>query len=574
MLHWVRAVPLACLVALAGCGDDRDKTAACDLASLGEATGSTTSAATVQDRRILGPAAPYAPDPGLAMRDAELRGSIAARRQAAWEVARRVLAPVPLAEPRLAERFGGEQPLIPAWHTWYARDDFERVFKKLYRDLGVEGRRMRSPIDPGAGLAWNATALDELPSWPEERYLDYLAEIDTLEEAHGVGNISRNGYSPGAMAHLLRSYVELHACRLEPPPDPYDDDPVREGLPVTAREQLEVAECGWQVLGPFQAGAADVVVTARGQGDADLYVRRGAPPEPAAFDCRSRGDGSDERCVVAGGGPVYVAVFGATAASVALEIAYLAEDVREPTCLDGEMPRDAVVVKAEWRRALDGEGLPVFDTSASAMAARLDDEPEWTADGEAEPSPSDIYTVTLPTGARFHLPALHIMTKELDHWMWITLWYSPTPDTDFGADRPPEIAALPGPWRNYKMCVVTQYVEEDPDPRGGFSGSLGEALAAVHRGGPGASTWCSNPYIEHGPGNAATNCIGCHQHGGTELTTERILSELPHFGTTRVRNNFFTDYSWAVKGALGDDLSALVQAEVDYWDASDPPSNP
>jgi len=569
MLVRVRAPLLVGLIALVGCGDDRDKTAACDLSGI-PSFGEATSAATVQDRKIIGAAAPYTPDLGLAARDAELRASIAARRQVAWEVVQRVLRPVPLGEPRLAERFGGLQPTLPAWHTWYARDDFERVFKKLYRDLGPEGRRVRAPIDPDAGLAWNATALDDLPAWPEERYLEYLAAIDTAEEAHGVGSISRNGYSPGSMAHLLRSYVKQHACRLEPPPAPFDDDPVREGQPVTAREQLALAPCGWQVLGPFQAGDAEVVVTTTGEGDADLYVRRGAPPEPAAYDCRSRGDGSDERCTVEGGGPVYVAVFAATSATIELDVAYLAEDVRDPTCLDGEMPRDAVVVKAEWRRQLGDEPLPVFDTSAARMAERLDGAVEWSADGEASPPAADIYTLTLPTGARFRLPALHIMTKELDHWMWITLWYSPSPDTDFGADRPPEIAALPGPWRNYKMCVVTQYVEEDPDPTGGFEGTLGDALAVVHRDGAGASTWCSNPYIELGPGNAATNCIGCHQHGGTDLTAERILAEQPHFGTTRVRNNFFTDYSWAVRGALGDDLSALVQAEVDYWDASDP----
>ena len=167
------------------------------------------------------------------------------------------------------------------------------------------------------------------------------------------------------------------------------------------------------------------------------------------------------------------------------------------------------------------------------------------------------------------MPALHVMTKELDHWLWITLWWSKDPDTDFGADRPANVAALPGPWRNYKMCVSSAYLEGDPDPRGGAAGTLGDALEAVH-GGVGAPSWCSNPYLELGEGNAATNCIGCHQHGGTDLTPEAILATQPHHGATRVRNNFFTDYLWAIKGGQGEDLSALVQAEVDYWDASDP----
>jgi hypothetical protein len=154
----------------------------------------------------------------------------------------------------------------------------------------------------------------------------------------------------------------------------------------------------------------------------------------------------------------------------------------------------------------------------------------------------------------------------------MTLWWSDRPDDDFGADRPAAVAALPGPWRNYKMCVSTGYLEGDPDPRGGFSGSLGDALAAVTRGGAGAPTWCSNPYIELGAGNADTNCIGCHQHGGTALIAEDIISDparFPHHGRTRVRNNFFTDYSWALQGGRGDDLSAIIKAEVDYWDASE-----
>ena len=549
---------------LAGCGDD-DKTSACDL-SMGEAT----SAVQVQDRKIIGVAAPYTPDLGLAARDEELRTSIAARRQAAWQVVGKVLAPIPLGDPRLAPNFGGVQPELPAWHTWYARDDFERTFKKLYRDLGPVGRRARAPIDPAVGLAWNATALDELPEWPEQRYLDYLATIDMPELASGVGGAHRVGYSPGAMEHLIASYQKQYACRVDPAPDPFDDDPVREGHLVTESEQLVLKSCAWRVLGPFQAGAASVQVTSTGEGDADLYVRRGSAPEPSAYDCKSSGDDSNESCMVAGDGPVYVAVFGAADSTVEVDVAYLSEDVRDPTCLDGELPRDAVLVKADWRRQLTGELLPIYDTSGPRMAVRLNGEATWNADGAGSPPATDIYTIALETGARFRLPALHIMSKELDHWMWITLWWSASPDKDFGADRPAAIAALPGPWANYKMCVTTQYLEGDPDPRGGQAGTLGDALGAVNAGGEGTPTWCSNPYLELGPGNAATNCIGCHQHGGTELTAEAILADTPKFGTTRIRNNFFTDYLWAVKGGNGDDLSSIVQAEVDYWDASDP----
>ena len=554
------------VLCVAACGPD-DKTAECDL-DFGAEMGTATSASLIQDRRVTGVAAPYAPDLGLAARDEELRTSIAARRAAAWKIVEKVLAPVPLGDARLATSFGGAQPTVPTWATWYARDDYDRMFKHLYQGLGPAGRRARAPLDPEAGFAWNALALDGVPEWPEQRYLDYLASIDTPELAQGLVNATRVVYSPGALGHLLKSYEPMHQCRLTPTPDAFAESEVRDGEPITAREQVALDKCGWRVLGPFQAGDAPVTVTSRGTGDADLYVRRGEAPDAATYDCKSDGDSASESCEVDGGGPVWVAVFGASDADVAVDIAYTTEDVRVPTCLAGEMPRDAVIIKADWRRQFQlNDLLPVFNTSGDRMTARFASESLWNEDGQQGPGPDDIFTMIVPsTMARFRLPALHVMTKELDHWVWITLWYSPFPDTDFGADRP---ATLTGPWRNYKMCVATQYLEGDPDPRGGFSGTLGDALAAVNRG-TNEPSWCSNPYIELGPGNAATNCIGCHQHGGTDLTAESILADLPHFGSTRVRNNFFTDYSWAVKGGGGEDLSALVQAEVDYWDASDP----
>ncbi len=549
------------------CGDEVDKTLACELGEV------AASAATMQDRKAIGVAAPYVPDLGLAAREVELEGSIAARRAAAWEVVRRALAPVPLGDPRLAANFPGTgQPQVPAWHTWYARDDFERVFKKEYRDLGPEGRAARAPLDVADGLAWNAVALDDVPEWPEQRYLDYLATIDTDVEAQGTGGASRVGYSPGALSRLLGSYNELHQCRLVDPPAAFATDPVRDGRRVVETDTIEVEKCGWRVLGPFQAAPGEeVLVTTRGAGDADIYVRRGAAPDAATYDCKSSGDDASEACSVDGGGPVYVAVFGASeaAASIEVDVEYTTADVVDPTCLDGAMPRDAVVVKADWRRQLTGDLLPIYDTSGPRMTARFEGAGEWNADGAADPQADAIYTVELPSSQqRFRLPGLHVVSKELDHWMWISLWWSPNPDTDFGADRPASIAQLPGPWKNYKMCVATSYVETDPDARGGFAGGLGDSLDAVN-GGVGTPSWCSNPYIEAGKDNARTNCIGCHQHGGTELTAEHILEVEPRHGVTRTRNNFFTDYLWAVKGGGGDDLSSIIQAEIDYWDAND-----
>jgi hypothetical protein len=361
-----RALLVTCL--LAACTDEPiDKTKQCALSTM-------QSAATVQDRKIIGAVAPYAADLSLAARDEELRTSIAARRQAAWQVVAKVLAPTPLAEPLLANNFGG-QPSIPAWHTWFARDDFDRVFKKLYRDLGPAARAARAPLDAttiDAGFDWNTHALDEIPEWPEQRYLDYLAQVDTLEEAQGLGGVNRVGYSTGAMRHLIRSYTQQYACRVDPIPEPYVGQPVREGSMVTEVEPVIVDECEWRVLGPFMTGEnAHVTVTSNGDGDADIYVRRGGAPEPDEFDCRSSSATSTESCDVVGGGPLYVAVFGAKASNLDVKVEYLAEDVAAPTCLDGEMPRDAVLVKADWRRNFGVNTFPRYDTGAPGCFRKL-----------------------------------------------------------------------------------------------------------------------------------------------------------------------------------------------------------
>ncbi|MBZ0236627.1 MAG: hypothetical protein K8M05_30145, partial [Deltaproteobacteria bacterium] len=262
---------------------------------------------------------------------------------------------------------------------------------------------------------------------------------------------------------------------------------------------------------------------------------------------------------------VTVASDGAGGAAT-LTIDYQEADPAWAPCLRSPFPLDAVVVKADWRRAELGFTMPVFDTSAAGLAGSLAGNQEWLPASQADPGPESIYTLALPTGSRYRLAGLHLMTKELDHWLWVTMWWSPDPDTDFGADRPAAITALGGPWQHYKMCVVTAFREGDLDPRGGATAaSLAESLAAVHAG-AGGPTWCSNPMLELGHGNAASSCIGCHQHGGLPLRSEDILADdvrFPDNGRAQVRNNFPDDYTFAVTD--GDRLGRMFAAEVEYW---------
>src|SRR5439155_17222045 len=122
--------------------------------------------------------------------------------------------------------------------------------------------------------------------------------------------------------------------------------------------------------------------------------------------------------------------------------------------------------------------LPTYDTSAASLAAKLARGAFGDGDATADPSGDDIYTMQLTPETTMRLAALHVVTKELRDWTWITIWWSPDAGADFGADRPAGIAALGGPWKNYKMCVVTGYAEKDADPGRAFPKTLADALAA------------------------------------------------------------------------------------------------
>ncbi|RMG19332.1 MAG: hypothetical protein D6729_05615 [Deltaproteobacteria bacterium] len=254
-------------------------------------------------------------------------------------------------------------------------------------------------------------------------------------------------------------------------------------------------------------------------------------------------------------------------------------------CFNREFPPDAVLVKAQWVRADFGATLPAWDTDGDALARRLD--PQKSADwGEGDrqvaPDPSEIFTIRLRNGDTYRLAGLHIMTKELRHWVWITLFWSDRPDSDFGADRPPELTRRLGEvWGHYKMCVVADYLEGDADPAAYFADA--PSLAAALDATADEATWCSNPYIEHGRGNARTNCIGCHQHGGSRVgydldgdgtldpfDLEAVITNeslFPDHGRRQMREVFPADYLWSLVRV--DDLAQVIQSEVEHYDYVD-----
>jgi len=485
------------------------------------------------DRKLLGAGAAYPADGALRGRVDELAGDLQRRRDVAWHTVAKVLAPV---------RLAGLAADLPSFQTWYGKEDVIRVFGKLFAAIDPQDRRSRrrfGDAELDAAFLWNVDAVDAL--WPEERVDAYARALVRAEDIAGLGGIARVSYSPAAARHLVGSYPELLACLEHGAPGRFLDGPTT-GTRELRREVVALGHCAQRRSGPFFVATGEQL-TASLPG-ADLVVR-----DTAADRCHRR-----DACTVTGPGTFDVEVTGPAAGTLA--VSYAAPSVPWAPCLSGPFSGDAVLVKADWRRVLPGMTLPVHDTDAAALPRDAWDE----TGSQADPAPDAIYTLRLPqTDQVYRLAALHIMTKELDHWLWITLWWSPSPNDDFGADRP---ASLTGVFANYKMCAVSDFAERDPRRDGGYAGALGAAAAATHD----QRSWCSNPFLEQGKGNARTNCVGCHQHGGSDVASDDIVADpaqFPDHGRIQVRNNFPGDYVFATR--TGDDLSRAFADIVTYW---------
>jgi hypothetical protein len=527
--------------------------------------GAHTEAASAADRHLLGAAADYPARPELEGRIEELVTSQRARRAAGWEAIARVLTPTPLREPTAL----GETR-VPRFRTFYDQEDFARVFQHLYGDLTPEEReaRARFPLERvDAAFLWNVGFLDELGTWPDDRWQSYLASFDTPEEVNAIGGIRRIQMSPGLTRHVAASYPEVLDCLANgAPPAELAGEPRTDRL---MRVAVELDGCAERIVGPFfvarGATLAATLELLEPNETAELALLEGASLAEAEVRCQ----GASE-CSAAGPGSMYVRIRGEQGRVVGAVDVQRTEVAAPVSCLRGALPLDAVSIAAEWRRVEEGMPLPTYDTSAETLAGLLRDEtPTWgEGDGSAMPGPESIYTQRLPTGATFVLAGFHIRTRELPLGLNVTVWWSDRPDEDFGADRPDSIRALGPPWTSYKMCVVVEHDELDPDPQGGFAEdapSLGAALAAVHegRGGP---TWCSNPYVDAAPGLARGNCVGCHQHAMSGVRPGEVATDgvrFPSSGRLAARNNYPADGFWGMDA--GDGLAGMIQEVVDYW---------
>jgi len=255
-----------------------------------------------------------------------------------------------------------------------------------------------------------------------------------------------------------------------------------------------------------------------------------------------------------------------------------------------EFPRSAVMVKTSWTELAPANPQAASHPTDAAAITSVINGGTWPAPRKAAAPPGRIYTVETTNGRRFGLQSIHFSTKDTREWVWISLWWDPAPDTDFGQDRPTAIARFNGGvWKHYKMCVTTAFNEKDAEPwRTYLTGSPALAAsikasydAAAAQKGPApydkVTTWCSNPNLEHHVGNGVTNCIGCHQYPNTWNRFAGAATEFddtynpayaaiyPQYGRDRRRLNFPAEFAWSFPMEFAGQIKDAREAQGFNW---------
>ena len=86
-------------------------------------------------------------------------------------------------------------------------------------------------------------------------------------------------------------------------------------------EDFEIDKGDWREFGPFDVNGT-IKATLSGDGDADLYVRKGSAPSANDYDCRPYDSHSNETCALNANEKVFVSVHGYSDATVRLQVEF------------------------------------------------------------------------------------------------------------------------------------------------------------------------------------------------------------------------------------------------------------
>jgi hypothetical protein len=244
------------------------------------------------------------------------------------------------------------------------------------------------------------------------------------------------------------------------------------------------------------------------------------------------------------------------------------ERQRQGSCEDLQWPERAVFLKTSWRRSEQGFLVERFPTGANDLRQQWQ-EPQWTAGERYEPQEGESFAIRLPSGQKFHLTGLHASLRLEANWYWTSLWLGPTAGEDFASDQGEH---LNSPWKHYRLCSVhgwseplREQVMDDQWPRP--LADLAQLMVDQK-----LFNWCSNPYLEPGPHNHKTNCIGCHQYAGLNWTQQDFRQRLTEDFASLVQRSPLhgpADFVWSLYAGPEPLLQPLMD-DIEFFDVYDP----
>ena len=228
-----------------------------------------------------------------------------------------------------------------------------------------------------------------------------------------------------------------------------------------------------------------------------------------------------------------------------------------------QFPETAVMMKTSWKEVNSQDMTLDFDSQsldANAIRSILEKNTTWSYSIPSKLTPQNSYMVKDPdTGLVWALTGLHVVTKEIKDWVWVTLaWQADSLNTiGFGSDRP---ASLKGSiWQNYVMMASVSNEEKAQDPNIGAQGKAlfpefveNNPFNKFKDGSGNKVTFNSNPYIELF--DSTSNCIGCHEGQFSPLKVNLEIR----------RKNFPYDYTYGTQHS-----NSVTHPRVSFRDAID-----
>jgi vibriolysin len=165
-----------------------------------------------------------------------------------------------------------------------------------------------------AGANGDADLYVKAGSHPSTTVSDCKSESATSNETCTITNPTAGNYY--VLVYSYATYTNVSVTALyggTPPPtgDPY----ITSGVPVSGISGAQSSNQYWRIAVPAGKASLTVRITGPGTGDADLYVRSGARPTTATYNCRPYLNGNAETCTITNpaAGDWYIMLRGFTA---------------------------------------------------------------------------------------------------------------------------------------------------------------------------------------------------------------------------------------------------------------------